>query len=128
MRLEIGDNLWHFFSEFRRRRVLQEHDDKEWQNDISRLWIDAVCIDQGNLEERNQQVAQMRDIYTNAKSVIVWLGLAQSQEELAFLLTKYPDLLEHNTLQNALLRLLSKPYFTRVWVSRFVYIAWASYY
>ncbi|KAF2452112.1 hypothetical protein P171DRAFT_321969, partial [Karstenula rhodostoma CBS 690.94] len=38
------------------------------------LWIDAFCIDQSNIRELNHQVAQMRDIYAAADSVIVWLG------------------------------------------------------
>jgi hypothetical protein len=37
-------------------------------------WIDALCIDQENDEERTQQVAQMRDIYALADHVAVWLG------------------------------------------------------
>ncbi|MCJ1475418.1 hypothetical protein MMC13_004080, partial [Lambiella insularis] len=38
------------------------------------LWIDAICIDQRNVEEKSQQVALMRDIYSRAKMVLVWLG------------------------------------------------------
>ncbi|KLU89562.1 hypothetical protein MAPG_08533 [Magnaporthiopsis poae ATCC 64411] len=38
------------------------------------LWIDAVCIDQTNTQERNQQVAQMDNVYRNAARVTVWLG------------------------------------------------------
>jgi hypothetical protein len=38
------------------------------------LWIDALCINQDNMMERNHQVARMGDIYRNATSVIVWLG------------------------------------------------------
>jgi len=38
------------------------------------LWVDAVCIDQDNVSERNQQVAIMDDIYRNAARTIVWLG------------------------------------------------------
>ncbi|KAF2160533.1 hypothetical protein M409DRAFT_59803 [Zasmidium cellare ATCC 36951] len=38
------------------------------------IWIDAVCIDQANIEERNDQVAQMSRIYACAKEVIAWLG------------------------------------------------------
>ncbi|UPX20767.1 uncharacterized protein EKO05_0010988 [Ascochyta rabiei] len=38
------------------------------------LWIDALCIDQTNLSERNHQVAQMGEIYSSAKSVHAWLG------------------------------------------------------
>jgi len=38
------------------------------------LWIDAICINQDDLEERSSQVARMKDIYANASSVVVWLG------------------------------------------------------
>ncbi|PVH70582.1 HET-domain-containing protein [Cadophora sp. DSE1049] len=38
------------------------------------LWVDALCIDQGNNNERRYQVGLMRQIYSNCKSGIVWLG------------------------------------------------------
>ncbi len=38
------------------------------------LWIDSVCIDQTNDLERNSQVQLMREIYSKAQRVIVWLG------------------------------------------------------
>ena len=37
-------------------------------------WIDALCIDQDNVLERNEQVLKIRDIYSAAFSVVVWLG------------------------------------------------------
>jgi hypothetical protein len=38
------------------------------------LWIDAICIDQTSLEERNQQIQLMGEIYKSAKQVLVWIG------------------------------------------------------
>jgi hypothetical protein len=38
------------------------------------LWVDAICIDQGNPKERGHQVGQMGTIYTRADRVIFWLG------------------------------------------------------
>lgn len=38
------------------------------------LWIDAICINQNDLEERSQQVQFMRDIFFNASRVAVYLG------------------------------------------------------
>ncbi|XHG02302.1 hypothetical protein AWENTII_005659 [Aspergillus wentii] len=38
------------------------------------LWVDAVCINQWNVGERNQQVAMMRDIYAQCEEVVVFLG------------------------------------------------------
>ncbi|RDW59446.1 hypothetical protein BP6252_12533 [Coleophoma cylindrospora] len=43
------------------------------------LWVDAICIDQGNIKERNQQVGMMRDIYVAAQTVRTWIG--QEYEE-----------------------------------------------
>ena len=38
------------------------------------LWVDAVCINQDDLEERKLHVQFMGQIYTKAKKVLVWLG------------------------------------------------------
>jgi hypothetical protein len=38
------------------------------------LWIDAICINQTDLEEKSWQVRQMGDIYRNAVRVLVYLG------------------------------------------------------
>jgi Heterokaryon incompatibility protein (HET) len=38
------------------------------------IWIDAICINQQNVDERNAQVVLMGDIYSCASEVIVWLG------------------------------------------------------
>jgi hypothetical protein len=47
------------------------------------LWIDAICIDQQNIDERNQQVRRMDIIYKRAKQVIVWLGnYSEPEDEL----------------------------------------------
>ena len=38
------------------------------------LWVDAICINQGDVDERSQQVAMMSQIYAGARRVLVWLG------------------------------------------------------
>jgi hypothetical protein len=38
------------------------------------IWIDAICINQKDLREREEQVAQMRNIYHCAVRTIIWLG------------------------------------------------------
>ena len=40
-----------------------------------RLWIDAICVNQGDHEERSSQVLLMRQIYRYASRVVVWLGI-----------------------------------------------------
>jgi hypothetical protein len=47
------------------------------------LWIDALCIDQSNLEERSRQVKLMRQIYNQAETVISWLGEAGEESDQA---------------------------------------------
>ncbi|KAK2043482.1 HET-domain-containing protein [Colletotrichum somersetense] len=38
------------------------------------LWVDAICINQEDINERTRQVRNMGHIYFRAASVIVWLG------------------------------------------------------
>lgn len=38
------------------------------------LWIDAICIEQCNLEEKTHQVNMMREIFSSAEIVHAWLG------------------------------------------------------
>lgn len=40
----------------------------------SKLWVDAICIRQQDLLEREYEVKRMRHIYQNAKDVVAWLG------------------------------------------------------
>lgn len=47
------------------------------------FWIDAICVDQQNPEERGHQVLRMPDIYTLAAGVIVWLGLESDGSSVA---------------------------------------------
>lgn len=48
-----------------------------------RLWIDALCINQSDVYERNWQVSYMRSIYSNADAVLIWLGIGSPQTDLA---------------------------------------------
>lgn len=45
------------------------------KSDSSRvLWVDAICINQKDADERGHQVGIMRDVYSKAAEVVVWLG------------------------------------------------------
>ena len=48
-----------------------------------RLWIDAICINQADSDEKNAQVSLMADVYSRAESVCVWLGEASPDSNLA---------------------------------------------
>jgi hypothetical protein len=58
----VRKNLWTFLNRARK------------DNFEGYLWIDALCIDQAKVREKNHQVALMGEIYSHAEGVIVWLG------------------------------------------------------
>ncbi|KAF2968002.1 hypothetical protein GQX73_g5554 [Xylaria multiplex] len=47
------------------------------------VWIDALCIDQQNRDERSQQVQLMAEIYAKAEEVAIWLGQHEDDSESA---------------------------------------------
>lgn len=44
------------------------------RNQVRVVWVDALCINQDDLEEREHQVTRMANIYSRACKVIAWLG------------------------------------------------------
>jgi hypothetical protein len=38
------------------------------------LWIDAICVNQADDQEKSGQVMRMRDIYKSAARTLIWLG------------------------------------------------------
>jgi hypothetical protein len=55
------------------------------------LWVDAICINQGDPDERNNQVQQMARIYQLAKHVHVWLGPENDKSLIAMKFLKRVD-------------------------------------
>jgi len=47
------------------------------------LWVDAICINQQDLTERNEQVLRMKDLYKQADRVVVWLRPTSTSSALA---------------------------------------------
>ncbi|KAI1658683.1 HET-domain-containing protein [Daldinia decipiens] len=56
------------------------------------LWVDALCINQEDLDERSAQVAKMKDIYQAAWHVVIWLGPDENRSDLATLALRYMSL------------------------------------
>ncbi|RGP72899.1 hypothetical protein FLONG3_6537 [Fusarium longipes] len=72
---QVTPNLYHALEQLRKsHRVRQGF----------KLWIDAICIDQADADERGHQVARMGDIYRSAWQVAIWLGPSNQDSELAF--------------------------------------------
>jgi hypothetical protein len=87
------------------------------------LWVDALCINQKDLDERAAQVRLMQDIYRKATSVLVWLGAAADSSDTAMASIDRFDRGYWQTydFQVQFMRILYRPWFTRIWtVQEFV--------
>ncbi|RYP56088.1 hypothetical protein DL771_012151 [Monosporascus sp. 5C6A] len=88
------------------------------------IWIDAICINQEDNDEKGQQVQFMAKIYANANCVIVWLGEAAGDSDQAFEALRnaaeeqrmHPVTDKPNQHHQAILTLLERPWFQRIWV------------
>lgn len=92
------------------------------------LWVDAICINQIDVQERNHQVGLMRKIYSCAKRVMIWLGSGKRIEDAICRLGGhqpnhiFADLAAPFTtigqfgLEMSVERLINLPWFERVWV------------
>lgn len=50
---------------------------------IRRLWIDALCIHQEDIEEKSSQIRLMGNIYRKSTRLLVWLGVESDNSDLA---------------------------------------------
>ncbi|KAK3370457.1 heterokaryon incompatibility protein-domain-containing protein [Podospora didyma] len=111
------------------------------------LWIDSICINKSDLEERSAQVAEVSNIYRRAQRVLVWLGPEREESSYAFdlldnlrsqlvsidfktytVVSKNPDKKPEFTYTGyeevlALSKLIHRPWFERLWVRQEVWLA-----
>lgn len=98
------------------------------------LWVDALCIDQSNNQEKCAQVAMMITIFKNAHRVLAWLGLSDPHSDRVFSImaellrpgffsthgqesrTDDSQGLTVPAIWNSFLHLCSRPYWSRMWV------------
>lgn len=86
------------------------------------IWIDALCINQNNPEERGQQVQLMAMIFSKAHRVLVWLGKAAHNVEGALEDIQRAAIEESTEVSNkkmdekAIFNLLQRQWFQRIWV------------
>jgi hypothetical protein len=72
-------------------------------------WIDAVCINQNDVHEKNKQIRIMPHIYFRAKTVLVWLGKQQVPENLVGMQERSEEFRLHKTIYH-------NEYWTRLWI------------
>ena len=87
------------------------------------IWVDSICINQEDIKEKEQQIRFMAKIYGQANRVVVWLGEAadnsiQALEEIRVAGGKMStnSSLSKEIMQQAVLALLRRPWFQRIWV------------
>lgn len=89
------------------------------------IWVDAICINQEDSKEKSHQVQLMAEIYAKASRVIVWLGEAtdktdQTFERIRIAATgQLTESSSNETSQEAILTLLQRPWFERIWVREY---------
>ena len=59
------------------------------------IWIDAICIDQANTKEKEDQILLMGDIYSQGATVYVWLGKGNEKTDRAINYMKTAGFLDY---------------------------------
>jgi hypothetical protein len=98
------------------------------ENRSIRLWTDAICINQQDDDERNQQVSLMGQIYSIARHTIIYLGhstlvidavlqkAAESRKSVSSGKDQGQETHEHLQKQLVARELLKRAWFSRIWV------------
>lgn len=131
LRIREGDRAQHFPITANLEAALRA---LRYENTARYLWIDFICINQRNTQERNEQVPKMNEIYGKATKVCVWLGESteESQKAIQFIRTEVLSLWDFDTLCGklehadhwlALINLMKRPWFSRRWVVQEISLA-----
>lgn len=88
------------------------------ETELRVLWVDALCINQIDIGEREAQVSQMCNIYGYASRVVVWLNIAPFGTKQAFQAAQRdkPSSSYHFGTVRVISKLLASPWWMRVWV------------
>ena len=94
-------------------------------NQARKIWIDAICINQGDVQERNQQVQLMRRIYRNAITVRIWLDVDIDPESSTMIRLRIlndqsteKDLGDRPSFWEPLCAVFKNPYWMRIWIQQ----------
>ena len=83
-----------------------------------RLWIDAICINQDDLDERAFQVRLMRDLYSRGRQTIAYLGPEDDEVELGlYWLERLSEAISLPCRLQWLVAAAESPDYDRVWRS-----------
>ncbi|KAF5517884.1 Heterokaryon incompatibility protein 6, OR allele [Colletotrichum aenigma] len=109
LRMQVRFNCWYALWQMRHHG---------YTSDVN-FWMDSLCINQDNNEEKGHQVAMMGDIYSSASLVAASLGSGESLGNVRQILASRSDY-EIGKLRERFDRL---PYFNRVWIIQEIVLA-----
>ncbi|KAI6086387.1 HET-domain-containing protein [Hypoxylon rubiginosum] len=81
----------------------------EWQY----FWIDAICINQSNVEEKTEQVSRMDETYRNATTIAAWLGMPDESEDKEMSGRDHSSKLSSPAFVD---KIMGSPYWSRMWI------------
>ncbi|KAI0855569.1 HET-domain-containing protein [Xylaria cubensis] len=89
------------------------------------VWIDAVCINQNDKNERGHQVQLMPRIYSSAQRVLIYIGERTVDSDFCFRALGWSSMNTYSSyeLHGSLRHLLGRQYFSRAWVLQDVALA-----
>jgi hypothetical protein len=80
------------------------------------FWIDAICIDQKNDVEKTIQLLLMKDIYSRAAKVLIWLGSAADDSDYVMEFLAQRTVPGDERFMTAFTKILQRSWFRRTWV------------
>lgn len=116
----VRQNLWDFLDTMRQQ---ERH---------GPFWIDALCIDQLSVAEKEAQLKLMPQTYSLAEEVVVWLGKCEGKELSSALLELYIQCAggryrrgQHQSAarRQAFRHLVENKYWTRLWIVQEIFKA-----
>jgi hypothetical protein len=100
------------------------------QDKARKLWVDAICINQNSIDERSFQINLMKEIYSRAETVRVWLNheLVPDDPSVQKLLSiQSPEDLDSTMSEPAfwspLVPLFKNEYWERLWIQQELVLA-----
>ncbi|GAP82871.1 putative HET-6OR heterokaryon incompatibility protein [Rosellinia necatrix] len=128
--LRIGANLNDALRNFRNAEEIRK----------TYLWVDAICINQPDNEEKSWQVASMKSVYEQAAFVFAWLGPSIDVDKKVFdtldtlerrIQERGPDLTvdvfnefvevlarDDGSSGKAIQKIIERPWFQRIWIQQ----------
>lgn len=79
----VGANCWSALWHLRNGYYSYNPNVSGGSRDIMTIWVDAICINQQDLKEKERQLKLMADIYSLARQVYIWLGEGTPESDAA---------------------------------------------